>query len=241
VYMKSSQLGIDRTANRGGKGKARSWQRGWEPWELDLLANPDISLGEVARQTGRTYTSVRHKVSRLGLIGIRDYWLHGDENGNSNWTEAEEVVLRDISLHLSQVAEMTGHSFSSCASKAHQLGIWRGRRAGAEHPKWVDGNYSDTYRGPDWREVRLLALERDGYTCQDCGFVSLSGFDLAVHHRIPWRLRQSNDLEWLVTLCRSCHSRRPEHALEEIPEDVLLVLAGRLAGGEQSAEALPPA
>ena len=105
----------------------------------------------------------------------------------------------------------------------------------------MDGNYSDTYRGPDWREVRLLALERDGYTCQDCGFVNLAGFDLAVHHCIPWRLRQSNALEWLVTLCRSCHSRRPEHAWEAIPEDVLLVLAGRLDGGDQTAGALLPA
>jgi 5-methylcytosine-specific restriction endonuclease McrA len=77
---KASRLGIDRVFRQGGKGRARSWQRGWEPWELELLAEPDIPLAGVADLTGRTYGAVKHKASRLGLVDIRDYWLRGEAN-----------------------------------------------------------------------------------------------------------------------------------------------------------------
>lgn len=77
---KASKLGIDRVFRQGGKGKARSWQRGWEPWELELLSEPDIPLTDVAKMTGRTYGAVKHKASRLGLVDIRDYWLRGEDN-----------------------------------------------------------------------------------------------------------------------------------------------------------------
>lgn len=104
---KASRLGIDRVASRGGKGKARSWQRGWEPWELELLAEPDIPLADVAAQVGRSPVAVRHKASSLGLVGIRDYWLRGERHGNyrggrspsertwrgSTWPEVRRLIL----------------------------------------------------------------------------------------------------------------------------------------------------
>jgi 5-methylcytosine-specific restriction endonuclease McrA len=224
VEHKASNLGVSRVFRRGGKGKARSWQHGWEPWELELLADPGTPLTEVATATWRSSSAVRHKASRLGLVGIRNYWLRGDEHGNANWSEADLALLFDTSLLLMQVAQLTSHSLGACGCKAHKLGIKRGRRSGAEHPRWVNGQYSDTYRGPDWRAVRAQILERDGYVCQDCRYCDLSGHGLHVHHQIPWRLRQSNDPHWLITLCRSCHSRRPEHAWVEIPESVALFL-----------------
>jgi hypothetical protein len=107
VEHKASRLGVDRVFRRGGKGKARSWQRGWTPDELALLAEPDIPLVEVARLIGRSPVAVRHKASALGLVGIRDYWLRGDDNpryfgGRSpsertyrgqTWPEVRRLVL----------------------------------------------------------------------------------------------------------------------------------------------------
>jgi hypothetical protein len=52
VEHKASRLGVDRVFRQGGKGKARSWQRGWEPWELELLAEPDMPLADVAELPG---------------------------------------------------------------------------------------------------------------------------------------------------------------------------------------------
>lgn len=104
---KASQLGVNRVFCQGGKGKARSWQRGWEPWELELLAEPDMPLGAVAELTGRSEGAVRHKASALGLTGIRDYWLRGDAHPNfrggsspsertyrgATWPEIRRAVL----------------------------------------------------------------------------------------------------------------------------------------------------
>jgi len=80
VEHKASRVSIDRVFRQGGKGKARSWQRGWEPWEMELLAEPDMPLADVAALTGRTYGAVKHKASREGLVSIRDYWLRGEAN-----------------------------------------------------------------------------------------------------------------------------------------------------------------
>lgn len=68
-------------------------------------------------------------------------------------------------------------------------------------------------------------LQRDGYTCQGCEFVDFTGSELHVHHIIPFRFRRVNDPAWLVTLCRTCHGKRPEHQWLSIPPHVEAQLA----------------
>lgn len=85
VYHKSARLGLCRRScseMRAGRGqpKVRNGRPGWQAWELDLLADPEVPLVEVARRTGRTSIAVRHKASALGLTGIRDYWLRGADH-----------------------------------------------------------------------------------------------------------------------------------------------------------------
>jgi DEAD/DEAH box helicase domain-containing protein len=73
-------------------------------------------------------------------------------------------------------------------------------------------------RGPNWEEQRNQARARDGYRCRHCGAPERPGRAHDVHHVQPFRTfgyvrgqndryRQANDLENLVTLCRSCHQR----------------------------------
>jgi hypothetical protein len=94
---------------RGGRGrpKQRNGHPGWQPWELGLLAEPDIPLKDVAVLIGRTEGAVRHKASVLGLTGIRDYWSRGEDHPNfrggrspsertwrgSTWPEVRRLVL----------------------------------------------------------------------------------------------------------------------------------------------------
>lgn len=96
VQQKAFRLRIDRVARRGGKGKARAWQRAWEEWELELLAEPDMRLTDVAIMTGRTFSAVRHKASRLGLVNIRNYWLRGNDHPNfrGGYGSSSEQVWR---------------------------------------------------------------------------------------------------------------------------------------------------
>ncbi len=64
--------------------------------------------------------------------------------------------------------------------------------------------------GPNWRQQRELARQRDRYRCQVCG---IEETDRAhhVHHKTPFRLfasyEQANQLNNLITVCPSCHRR----------------------------------
>jgi len=81
---------------------------------------------------------------------------------------------------------------------------------GPDHPSW-QGGYRGYY-GPDWSEKRRKVRERDGFSCQGCGASeSELNRELSVHHIRPLRTFDShtkaNQLENLVSLCRSCHKR----------------------------------
>jgi DEAD/DEAH box helicase domain-containing protein len=73
--------------------------------------------------------------------------------------------------------------------------------------------------GPNWRQQRRKALERDGYRCRTCGANGgPGGITLHVHHIRPFRdynyipgvnenYLQANQVDNLVSLCPSCHRR----------------------------------
>lgn len=69
--------------------------------------------------------------------------------------------------------------------------------------------YADKLKDPRWIAKRDPILQRDRFTCRDCG----KGFrSLDVHHCYyepgePW----DTDDELLLTLCRTCHNTRQEY------------------------------
>lgn len=78
---------------------------------------------------------------------------------------------------------------------------------GDDHHQWEGGtlNY-----GRKWWRVRRKALERDDYTCQNCGKTTADiGRNPDVHHIERVRNfdspQQAHMLENVITLCRSCH------------------------------------
>lgn len=56
------------------------------------------------------------------------------------------------------------------------------------------------YRGEDWKDKRLVALERDGFKCRKCGEKTNN-----VHHIIPWSKSKDNNIKNLITLCDKHH------------------------------------
>lgn len=83
-----------------------------------------------------------------------------------------------------------------------------------QHPEahpWFRGG-REPYDGPDWNEQARRARERDGHRCRDCGRHQLRPL-LDVHHLAPRRAFDgdhvaANHLDNLITLCKSCHTRR---------------------------------
>lgn len=66
-------------------------------------------------------------------------------------------------------------------------------------------NYSEQLKSPMWQKKRLEILNRDNFTCQDCGDTESQ---LQVHHKSyifgnkVWEYDNDN----LITLCETCHS-----------------------------------
>lgn len=90
-----------------------------------------------------------------------------------------------------------------CSQKCAQT-----HNSGANHWGYVGG--PNTYRGRSWRKQRLIAVERDNGTCQDCG--KEVGKSIPVHHIKPYREfsceENANHLSNLICLCQSCHMKR---------------------------------
>ena len=65
--------------------------------------------------------------------------------------------------------------------------------------------YRDTYlNSDDWKRKRALVLRRDSYRCVHCG-----GRATQVHHKQYARRNIGKEpIEWLVSLCKSCHQRQ---------------------------------
>lgn len=70
-------------------------------------------------------------------------------------------------------------------------------------------SYWEMLRDPRWQQKRLKVMERDKWTCRDCG--NKAG-TFNVHHcyyvrgNAPWDYPD----ESLVTLCEKCHERRTD-------------------------------
>lgn len=88
-----------------------------------------------------------------------------------------------------------------------------GSQPGEIHHRWKGGR--DPYYGENWHETRRATLKRDGNSCQKCGMTQRvhqreHSFGLDVHHMEPLAEfetpEEANNLDNLITLCRSCHN-----------------------------------
>jgi hypothetical protein len=76
-------------------------------------------------------------------------------------------------------------------------------------------DWSEHYRHPNWQRKRLEILERDEYTCVNCGYSGSPDeetLSLSVHHKYyeygkkPWEYPD----EAYETLCEKCHEEATE-------------------------------
>lgn len=88
---------------------------------------------------------------------------------------------------------------------------------GAQTNNWR-GGYDGRY-GPNWKQQRRNARQRDHYTCQRCGVDEIRlGKQLDVHHITPFRLfgiaryKEANSLSNLISVCPTCHKQIENHA-----------------------------
>lgn len=84
-------------------------------------------------------------------------------------------------------------------------------------------NYSEKLRSPLWQKKRLEILQRDNFTCLNCGD---NKSHLHVHHlqylrfKDPWEY----DNDYLITLCNKCHNEEEKliDYLNELTGSIIL-------------------
>lgn len=151
---------------------------------------------------------------------------------NQEWKRNPDDLLsaiRDLSSELGHAPDarefkgMTPYTHEACAT---HFGSWNGavREAGYEpNTRFMPPAESPEYYGPQWKEQRRKAIERDGNECFVCkipgdAYEMFKGYELDVHHLTPIQTfgpfdgpkdpayEEVNRLSNLITLCKSCHT-----------------------------------
>lgn len=73
--------------------------------------------------------------------------------------------------------------------------------SGPNNYRWRGGSLARKLNSREWRALRMQCLDRDNHICQRCG----QRGNIA-HHIIEYRDGGADELDNLLTLCRSCHA-----------------------------------
>ncbi|MFP4117234.1 MAG: HNH endonuclease [Salinivenus sp.] len=160
----------------------------------------------------------------------KDFQERYSGQGNPSWNggkvEVECEWCGSVDEYVPARAEVRRFCSDECykdwLSEHRQGDAW----VGEDNPSWAGGQERNRFYGPNWEHQRQRALERDDHECMLCR----STQHLVVHHKKPMRnfdrdkprwWERANQLDNLITLCRSCH--RTVHAN---PEDYLFDFIG---------------
>jgi len=156
--------------------------------------------------------------SKLHFCGFKCYgaWQKIHRKGVGS-TKVEVTCLNCGAITERQPSSIQDNTFCThkCFSDYRKK---TGSFAGAKSPSWKGGH--KYYRGINWDAQRLQALQRDNYTCQDCGATDI----LHGHHVRPFHLfdtyLEANVLDNIVSLCPSCHTTADAKFWKDHPEEI---------------------
>lgn len=147
--------------------------------------------------------------------------IHSGTKKNPNWTEREDVVCSECGeiMNIPQYRPKPNYCGDCFDGK-------RGKIWGGENSPLYQGGTTD-YFGPNWKEQRKKALERDNFECVICGManeIHKEEFNQSIHvHHIRPRKEfvedgefdytEANKIDNLISLCNS-HHRSVESNLE---------------------------
>lgn len=164
------------------------------PWNRDRVGLPaNRPRNGTIKQCAECGQDFYVPASRLGA-----QYCSMDCYHNERWNERSQVkkciicgveFITQPSNTKVTCGEACSRKYKSQTHKGDKSHFWRGGKTAP-------------YVG-EWRTRRREALDRDGYRCVLCE----STDRIQVHHIVPYRYSKSHDLNNLVCLCRSCHSK----------------------------------
>ena len=85
--------------------------------------------------------------------------------------------------------------------------LWNGRAAHRPQPNAKRREYLARFRRSDWKRLRSQVLERDAFTCQNCGEHATQA------HHLTYERFGAEKLSDLVALCGPCNLLERENRL----------------------------
>jgi transposase len=199
--------------------------------KIEYLYN-DRGLGirQVAQELGMSPTTLRRKMKALGVQSRcpgpeRETWWQTEDYLRSKYVDEGLSTIAIADLVQSTARTVTTWLEKFGIDRRGQGSHWKGqilpesarkkmsaakkgRYLGAENPNWKGGEVSDevrqrrSYKAKKWRET---VLERDNFTCQECG----STEQLHVHHMLSFADHPERrwDINNGITVCVSCHEK----------------------------------
>jgi|GEM_PF-2637649 len=187
------------------KDEAPSRKQPWTPEEEALakdLLEEGMRYAEVAKRLGRTRKGVADRNRAVWKIAVFQKF----------YTPEEENTVRELmalGTPYREVARQVGRTKTAIVKKNRR--DWGARNMKPRSNQFVMSEGKAFHNWSRFRGKRLRCLERDTFTCQDCGVQDFSDTILNVHHidgNGRGKEKPNNDLSNLVTLCVSCHSIR---------------------------------
>ena len=116
----------------------------------------------------------------------------------------EETKQKIRIAHIGKMSPLRGRCLSEVVK--HKMSEAQRGSKGSGWRGGISQTYLKKLSDRSWDKIRKKVYERDKWTCQICG-KHCQAKDIQCHHITPYRISHNDDMENLITLCRSCHMR----------------------------------
>ncbi len=184
-----------REANKGRKDSKETIEKRIQKLKGKKLSEETIQKQSIAAKERFLHEPGTNKGKKFTLEHSQNI-----SKGNRGKIISEETRKKQSKAHLGKPSGMRGRKHSK-ETRQKMSEAQKGEKSW----NWQNGKSFEEYGIEFNKELKQQVLERDNYTCQCLNCASLNETDLHIHH-IDYD-KTNNNLENLITLCNSCHSK----------------------------------
>lgn len=150
-----------------------------------------ISIALKGRKLSNIHIEKLKSIKGELASGYKDGRTKGKEY---NCTNCGRIIIKYRSANNTNKT-FCNHKCFKEYTKGDKCSSWRGG---------ITPLYKARLNFPEYKEKLKQVYKRDDYKCQSCGD---SKNKLEAHHIVPWRISHNDEMDNLITVCRTCHRK----------------------------------